>query len=102
MTGEGLGGFPFVQPIADCLVGDARGAGLKWQEDVQQPRVYSTAATEEGGACYIVGRHGEGAVAQVAVGEGEGGDEGGGLAGEAVGPKGDGGLRACFGAEGVA
>ena len=48
VTGQGLGGLPFVEPVADGLVGDARGAGFKLQAEVQQPQVYSTAVRGRG------------------------------------------------------
>ena len=102
VPGEGLGGFPLVETVADGLVGDAWGARLELEEEVQQSQVHAAAAAEERGAGYVVGGHGKGAFAHAAVGQGGGGDEGGGLAGEGVHLEGDGGLGAGFGAEGVA
>ena len=78
MSGEGLGMFPFIQAVADGLVGDARGAGFKLEEEVKHPEVDASAAAEERCACHVVSGHGEGALAHAAVGEGGGGDEGGG------------------------
>ena len=34
MAGEGLGGLPFTETVADGLVGDARGAGPQLHEEV--------------------------------------------------------------------
>ena len=78
MSGEGLGGLPLVETVADGLVGDARGAGLQLEEEVKQPHVHAPAAAEECGARHVVCGHGEGAFAHAAVGQGGGGDEGGG------------------------
>ena len=102
MPGEWLGGFPLVEAVADGLVGDARGAGFKLEEEVQQSEVDASAAAEERCACHVVSGHGEGALAHAAVGEGGGGDEGGGLAGEGVRPEGGGGFWSGVRAEGFA
>ena len=60
MPGEWLGGFPLVEAVADGLVGDARGAGFKLEEEVQQSEVDASAAAEERCACHVVIGHGEG------------------------------------------
>ena len=88
MSGEGLGRFPLVEAVADGLVGDARGAGFKLEEEVKQPEVDASAAAEERCACHVVSGHGEGALAHAAVGEGGGGDEGGGTCGRGRTPGG--------------
>ena len=100
MPGEWLGGFPLVEAVADGLVGDARGAGFELEEEVQQSEVDPSG--EERCACHVVSGHGEGALAHAAVGEGGGGDEGRGLAGEGVRPEGGGGFWSGVRAEGVA
>ena len=102
MPGEWLGGFPLVQAVADGLVGDARVAGFELEEEVQQSEVDTSASSEGRCACHVVSGHGEGALANAAVGKGGGGDEGGGLAGEGVRPEGGGGFWSGVRAEGVA
>ena len=102
MPGEWLGEFPLVEAVADGLVGDAWGAGLKLEEEVQQSEVDASAAAEERSARHVVSGHGEGALAHAAVGEGGGGDEGGGLAGEGVRPEGGWGFWSGVRAEGFA
>ena len=64
--------------------------------------MYAPAAAEERGACHVVCGHCEGAFAHAAVGQGGGGNEVGGFAGDGVHPEGDGGIRPGVGAEGVA
>ena len=102
MPGEWLGGLPLVEAVADGLVGDARGAGFKLEEEVQQSEVDASAAAEERCGCQVVSGHGEGALAHAAVGEGGGGDEGAGPSGEGVRPEGGGGFWPGVRAEGVA
>ena len=101
MPGKWLGGLPLVEAVADGLVGDARGAGFKLEEEVQQSEVDASAAAEERCACHVVSGHGEGPLVHAAVGEGGGADEGGGLAGEGVRPEGGGGCWSGVRAEGV-
>ena len=81
MPGDRLGGLPLVEAVAEGLVGDARGAGFQLEEEVQQSEVDACAAAEERCARHVVSGHGEGALAHAAVGEGGGGDEGGGTGG---------------------
>ena len=102
MPGEWLGGFPLVEAVADGLVGDARGAGFELQEEVKHPEVDASAAAEERRAYQVVSGHGQGALAHAAVGEGGGGDEGVGRAGEGVRPEAGGGVWSGVRAEGVA
>ena len=92
VPGEWLVGLPLVEAVADGLVGDARGAGFELEEEVKYPEVDASAAAEERRACRVVSGHGEEPLARAAVGEGGGGDEGGGLAGEGVRPEGGGGI----------
>ena len=102
MSGEEFGRLPLVEAVADGLVGDAWGAGLKLEEEVEQPQVNAPAATEERCACHAISGHGEGALAHAAAGQGGGGDEGGGPAGEGVHLEGGGRLWSGVRAEGVA
>ena len=48
---------------------------------MQQTEVHAAAAAEECGAGYVVGGHRKGAFVHAAVGQGGGGDEGGGVCG---------------------
>ena len=68
---------------------------------MKQPEVNAPAAAEERCACHVVSGHGEGALAHAAVGQGGGGDEGGGFAGEGVRLEGGGRLGSGVRAEAV-